>query len=328
MGAPLVRTLVAAGEEVAVLSRGERAADLPEGVAHLKGDRFDLAPLEKDIAAFAPDVVIDMLAMTAEKDGPVLSFFSGKCRRYVLISSCDVYRSMGRLLGVEPGDVIEGVLDEEGPLREKLYPYRDLMEHTGGGNYDKIPLEEAVLSGHAYEGTVLRLPMVYGPGDRQHRFRDAVAHMAAGRPAILLPEATASWISSWGYVVNVAAAIAKAATHPAAGGEVFNVVDVNDLTQRDWIEALGAVAGWAGEVVTAEADTLPPKRAAMAAGGNWQQKLQIDGGKLERLTGFERPVGFVESLERTLVWEREGLADLKADAFDFAADDAWLAEAR
>ena len=36
--------------------------------------------------------------------------------------------------------------------------------------YDKIPVERAVLGNPALPGIVLRLPMVYGPGDRLHRF--------------------------------------------------------------------------------------------------------------------------------------------------------------
>ena len=33
-------------------------------------------------------------------------------------------------------------------------------------HYDKIAVEEAILNSTEISGTVLRLPMVYGPGDR------------------------------------------------------------------------------------------------------------------------------------------------------------------
>lgn len=325
MGKPLCQMLATQGHELAVISRGEKVPNLPAGALHIKGDRFDLAAVAAKIDSFAPETIIDMFAMTAQGDLPVFEFFSQRVSRYVMISSCDVYRSMGRLLGVEPGPVIEGVLDETGPLREKLYPYRDLMDHTGGGNYDKIPLESACLKDYGFEGTVLRLPMVYGPDDRQHRFRDMVKHMADARPAILFPDFTANWTSTYGYVDNVAAAIAAAATHDAARGEIFNVGDVNDLPQKGWAAAIGKQMNWPGEIISARRVDLPEKRAATAAGGNFRQDLRLDTGKIKNLLGFVAPVDFDTALQRMIAYELEHLGEADAGDFDYEADDAFLA---
>ncbi len=62
------------------------------------------------------------------------------------------------------------------------------------------------------EGTVLRLPFVYGPGDYQHRIFEYLKRMDDKRPAILLDQKRARWRWTWGYVKDVAAAIACAAT--------------------------------------------------------------------------------------------------------------------
>lgn len=324
MGKPLCQILATQGHDLAVISRGEKAADLPDGARHIKADRFELAAAASEIDSFAPQTIVDMFAMTAEDDLPVFEFFSRRVRRYVMISSCDVYRSMGRILGVEPGPVIDGALDETGPVREKLYPYRGLMDHAGGGNYDKLPLESACLNDFDFEGTVLRLPMVYGPGDRQHRFRDMVKHMADGRPAILYPNFSANWTSTYGFVDNVAAAIALAATHEAASGETFNVADVNDLPQKGWASAIADQMGWQGEIILASLADLPEKRAALASGGNLNQDLRIDASRIGDLLGFVAPVDFETSLKRMIAYELEHLDEIAAEDFDYEADDAFL----
>lgn len=328
IGQPLCRELATHGHNLCVISRGEKAVALPEGASHIRADRWKLEGVAGEIDAFAPDVVIDIFAMTMEDDLPVLEFFSRRTSRYVLISSCDVYRSMGRILGTEPGPVIEGLLDETGPLREKLYPYRDLMEHTGGDSYDKIPLERACLNAFVFEGTVLRLPMVYGPGDGQHRFRDEVKQMADKRPAIFLPTGLANWISTFGFVDNVAAAIALAATHEEAGGEIFNVGDVNDLTTLGWAESIAAQMKWTGEFITADPAELPEKRARLGEGGNYDQFIQNDSSKIENMLGFKAPVDFETALRRAVEYELDHLNEIDWVEFDYPADDAALENLR
>ena len=337
IGKPLCHNLAIQGHELCVLSRGQKPVDLPPGARHITADRADLVENSdgnnnsgsetiSEIDDFGPETVIDIYALTAQDDLPALEFFSRRTARYVMVSSCDVYRVMGRLLGVEPGPVITGFQSETGPLREKLYPYREIMDHDGGGNYDKIPLEKACLEDFDFEGTVLRLPMIYGPGDRQHRFRDMVKHMADERPAILFPDFYANWISTYGYIDNVAAVIAMAATHEAAGGEIFNVADVNTLTQKGWAEAIAASMNWHGEIVSAPLADLPENRAALAAGGNFNQMLQIDASKIVEKLGFQAPVDFKTAVHRMVAYEREHLGESATDDCDYAADDRFLAE--
>ncbi len=64
-------------------------------------------------------------------------------------------------------------LNEDSPLRGQLYPLRS---HASGPedmlyHYDKILVECELLENTIMPATILRLPMVYGPGDPQHRIR-------------------------------------------------------------------------------------------------------------------------------------------------------------
>src|SRR5256885_1916637 len=66
--------------------------------------------------------------------------------------------------------------------------------------YDKVAVERAVRGDAELPATVLRLPMIYGPGDRLHRFFPLIKRMDDGRPAILLAERVAAWRGPRGYV--------------------------------------------------------------------------------------------------------------------------------
>ena len=89
-------------------------------------------------------------------------------------------------------------LAESSPLRERLYPYLGIPIPYQYGfawdDYDKILVEQTLMQQHDVPATVLRLPMVYGPGARQiaqRRFFPYLKRMDDGREVILLDERTA-----------------------------------------------------------------------------------------------------------------------------------------
>lgn len=87
--------------------------------------------------------------------------------------------------------------------------------------FDNLEVESAALADPTLPATVLRLPAIYGPGDRQHRLARYLHSMRDGRQAIVLGESDARWRWSRGYVENVAAAIALAVGDPRATGRIY-----------------------------------------------------------------------------------------------------------
>ncbi|MDP9366221.1 MAG: NAD-dependent epimerase/dehydratase family protein [Chloroflexota bacterium] len=329
IGPWVVRRLVGAGHDVTVFHRGEHEADLPAAVAHVHGDRDRLADHTAALRRFAPDVVLDTRPLRESDARAVVEAFAGTARRLVAISSMDVYRAYGRLHGTEPGPSEPTPFAEDAPLRERFYPYRsdppraedDPMRWAD--DYDKIPVERVVLGEPRLPGTVLRLPFVYGPGDRQHRLWSRLKRMMDGRSAILLGETEARWRGTRGYVENVAAAIALAATEERAAGRVYNVGEREAPTEADFLRAVGRAAGWRGEVVTVPDDRLPPHLAPQA---NLAQDMVADTERIRRELGYAEPVPRPEWLRRTVEWERAHPPETFDPAeFDYAAEDAVLA---
>jgi nucleoside-diphosphate-sugar epimerase len=318
IGPPLVRQLHQAGHQVAVFHRGQAAGELPRDVPHLHGDRRHLAEHAAAFRRFGPQVVVDTVAFTQADACGLVEAFRGLAERVVVLSSGDVYRAYGRFLGTEPGPVEPVPLAETAPLREVLFPYRGKARGPDdfAYAYDKLPVERTVLSEPGLPATVLRLPMVYGPGDYQHRLSPYLKRMDDGRRAIPLDEGLARWRCTRGYVEDVAAAIALAVTDRRAAGKVYNVGEEEALSEADQVRAIGRAAGWGGQVV------LVP-RGRMAVPGNVDQDLVTDTGRVRRELGHAEATAAAEALVRTVEWERrhppEGVV------VDYAAEDVLLA---
>ena len=186
--------------------------------------------------------------------------------------------------------------------------------------YDKIPVERVLFGDPDIRGTILRLSAVYGPGS--HRLFGYLKRMDDRRPAILLGAGLARWRASRGYVDNVAAAIALAATDDRAAGRVYNVAEPDALPEADWVRAIGEAAGWRGEVIVLPDERLP---AHLRQGLNAEQHLVVNTTRIRRELGYAEPVAREEALRQTVAWERAyPPATVPPDAFDYAAENAAL----
>jgi nucleoside-diphosphate-sugar epimerase len=190
-------------------------------------------------------------------------------------------------------------------------------------HYEKILVEQVVMSDPGLPGTVLRLPMVYGPGDSQHRLFPYLKRMDDGRSAILLEASQSKWRCTRGYVENVAAAIARAATDPRAASQVYNLGESDAFTEKEWVERLGRAVGWKGQVLV-----LPQQfvgKSATVLPVDWRHHLAMDTLRLREQLDFIEPIPPEEGLIRTVLWQRANPpAGIRPEQFDYAAEDSAL----
>jgi nucleoside-diphosphate-sugar epimerase len=240
----------------------------------------------------------------------VLDALRGVARRVVAISSHDVYRAYGRLTGIEPGPPDPTPYAEDAPLRERLYPYRGTL--PAEEDYEKILAERVVLGDPDMAGTVLRLPMIYGPRDEQRRLFEYLKRMDDGRRFILVDEALAGWRWTRGYVENVADAIVLAVLNETAAGRVYNVGEPQALTLVDWIRAIGRAAGWSGEVIPAPQALLPP---AVQSGLDGAQDPVAYTTRIRAELRYDERVLLDEALCDTIAWlpAQPGVDDISRD---------------
>lgn len=315
MGPPTVQRLVERGHTVAVFNRGQTPAPLPDAVERIRGERDALPDFADRFAAFAPDVVLHAICHTEAQARMACDVFDGMASRMVLLSSVDVYRAFGRVIGTESCPPEPTPLSETAPLRDNLFPYGP--EHREP-QYDKILVEQVALASESLPTTVLRLPMVWGPRDHRHRIYGYARRMAEGRPVIVLGETVARWRPCRAYVADVAEAIALAVERGRR--RIYNVGDVHDLTERAWVEAIGAACGWSGRVAVVPDAAVP---GHLRFEGDATQDLSLDSRRIRAELGFAETIGLPEALRQAVAWTLahppEGAA---AEAPDYAAEDA------
>jgi len=279
LGAHLVRRLVELGHQVAVYNRQQTHAALPPAVRRIRCPDSQL-PIRTFVPAvheFQSDVVIHTMAMGEQDALAARDAFTGRVGRMVLISSGDVYQEYGRLRKLESGPAVSIPLAEDAALRTVLYPYRASASSENELEfwYEKILAERIVLGDPQLPGTVLRLPKLFGPGNNQdlgtvYRFRTYP-----------------NWRWTHGFVLNVAEAIAIAATHPAAGGQTFNLGEANTPTIAERLAR------------------LPPSN--IAAGQfdemDFVHNVALDTRRIRRMLGYRDIVPEEEAMMRTLAGE-------------------------
>jgi nucleoside-diphosphate-sugar epimerase len=277
-------------------------------VETIRGDRAELARHRDAFRRFAPDVVVDTIAYTEEDARGLVEGFRGIAGRYVVLSSQDVYAPYGRLLGLESGAADAGTsATEDSSLRASRHPYR-ARSRPGemAYDYDKVLVEAAVREGADAPVTVLRLPMVYGPGDPYRRLKPLLAKLELDSAEFHIDRARSGWRWTRGYVDDVADAIALAVTaamnDPRAAGRVYNVGEEDALAEGDWVRAVGEAAGWGGtvrEVAPAEI----PKAEREPFDYDYAHDLAADTSRIRRELGFRERVGRREGLRRTVAAE-------------------------
>jgi nucleoside-diphosphate-sugar epimerase len=152
-----------------------------------RGDRLDFGDVVVHLGLFDEATTV---AAVAQLRG----------RPFIVASSGDVYRVYDQMHGREPWDGEQpGPLDEDAPLRTRLYPY--------GTDYEKILVERVALAAGAI---VLRLPKVWGPGDHGTLVTAAEQLRAAGQ-RVEVARSVANWRWTHGHVADVAHAIGLAA---------------------------------------------------------------------------------------------------------------------
>jgi nucleoside-diphosphate-sugar epimerase len=313
-GPHTVRALVELGHDVTVFHRGESEPDLPLEVRHVHADVSAFDEHVGHLRALAPDVVLDMVALRREDARRVLAF-TGVAERAVVASSADVYRAFGRLWRTEPGPPDPLPLTEDSPLREEL---------TGEGlAYDKTGVEAELRAQSKLPVTILRLPAMHGPGDRQHRLFPYLKRMDDGRSSIVLDEAVARWRWVRGYSEDVAHALVLAVDDPRSAGRTYNVADPVAHTEQEWVQEIGRLAGWEGEVVTLPSERLP--ESLRHDQFDLRQDYVVDTTRIREELGYQEQVPFEEGLRRTIAWELANPPpELKPADFDYAAEDTAL----
>lgn len=294
IGPVLTAQLAQTGHAVALFHRNFSPA-----VHHrqIQGDCNNVNDLIRAIEAVEPDAIIHMTAMFQSHIKMLEQALQGKRTRTVILSSIDVYKAYEVFSNLANTPVVSGPLNEQSPLRDVLYLYRDRLDADFAHDYEKILVEKTARQSSVIDAIVVRLGMVYGRNDPNHRFLEPIQKMRTGDKQITLAAAMANCRMSKCYVGDAAYGIKLAAEHGLAG-EIYNLAAQEALTEREWYQQIATLLAWAGELVTGQA-------SSPLAGYNLQQDLVIDTAKIRRHLGYQERFTLQEGLADTIQWELE-----------------------
>jgi nucleoside-diphosphate-sugar epimerase len=323
MGPHVAQQLTERGHKVTLFHRNVTTADLPGNTEHIYGDRNRLEDFKAEFKKIKPDIVIDMMLLNESQAKTLVEVFTGLAGCLIVAGSCDVYLQYDLLRGEEVGKVLNDRLTEEAPLRKKLYPYRAMVPDKNHQlyDYDKILVERAVMSHPELPATVLRLPMVYGPNDYQHRFWSYIKRMLDHRSAIILDKKQANWQITRGFAENCAGAIVAAALKEKARNRIYNVGEPEVRSEKEWVRKLAGIIGWNGNIVILDKENLPEH---LQSDLYFEHHLNIDTGRIRKELGYVESVDIDEALARTIGWEKENPPQAFEDSFDYTSEDEIL----
>lgn len=288
LGGAITRSLISRREDVLQVARGRSEHRVVEGARFAAADKTDEETLVALFKDHGVSVVIDIMTLTLKMTEPLLAATARAGARYVMISAIDVTSNYGGLARLETPEIIDRPTLETDPLRKVLYPYRNLPARPAGidpdllRDYDKIPIEQAARNRPELSALILRLPAIFGPGDKQGRFAWLIPALA-GEGDIGIDERAADWVQSFIYIDDAAEAVAKAATS-GVEAQTFNIATHHYRSMSGWAEMFCEIAGTGQKVAAVPQDErgLMFERAGMM---DMRYPLTLDGSKFEHVFG-------------------------------------------
>jgi len=321
-GPYLVRELIADGHEVFIYHRGQNQVTFTDQMTVIQGDRKNYPEFVAQMADLAVDTVIDMIATNDQDIDAIVQTFAGRLRRYVVISSYEVYAAFEaawtRQTSLQPVPI-----PETAPSRQSSIVYAQTP------SYEKIPMEQAALQAYRLGRlpcTIVRYPALYGPRDVTPREWYYVRQALDRRPWIGVGGGGQSLFSR-GYLPNMAHAVVCLLRHPQTDGEIFNAADEMALTNGQIIEMVGQILGHHWEMVPIPRTLMPPFVRSQALPFSpdpydIEPHLLLDVHKIKCLAGYQDVVPVERALEETVLWLRDHPAPAGFLPVDHAAMDA------
>lgn len=222
IGRHLVQALLASGQRVSVLSRGQTPDVLPAAVERLRGDRDLGAAGLQALAGRCWQACVDISGYTPAQVRPSAELLRARVGRYVFVSAVMAY-----------GD------PQQRPVREsqpRLPPAAEAETDINGQTYGplKVACEDLVQQIWGAACTLLRPQVIVGPQDPTLRYTHWVQRASLGGP-MLAPGDGSDHLQVID-VRDVAAFTARVIEHELSGA--FNLAGPR-LTWADFMRLLG-----------------------------------------------------------------------------------------
>ena len=282
----------ARGIEVTLVRRGQRAAEMPEGVSTIVADIVDEATVAAALGDRHFDAVVDWIAFTPDQIERDIRLFRGRCNQFVFISSASAYqRPVGHYL-----------ITESTPLVNPYWQY----------SRDKIACEERLMLAYRDEGfpiTIVRPSLTYG--DTQivlavnswQRSFTAIDRMRRGEKVIVPGDGSSLWCIT--HNSDFAKGFVGLLGHRQAIGHAFHITSDEMMTWDQFYRITAEAAGVEARIVHIASDFLgacdPGEIGSLT--GDKASSVVFDNSKIKRFVpDYCATLPFAEGIQRTIDW--------------------------
>jgi nucleoside-diphosphate-sugar epimerase len=298
IGKATAAALAERGDEVTLFNRGK--SDPDNSLPSIQGDVDNLRDFTAEIHALRPEAIVHCIAYTRKAAEDLVAVSEGLDAHLVVLSSEDCYDAFHRIVtDRDPGDL---PIDETFPLAPPLY-WKG-TGHPRADEYDKNQMTEVVLAAHGDRPvTVLRLPMVWGPGDPQfqHRHGAIIWNLLDRRERMVLGANEQARIWSHGYIDDVAGAIVRSIGEPAVYGLALNLAEHKVRSWRRWAELYCEAADRHPEIAI-----VPDYMIEDGSHPNSPcPHVFSDAALFRSLTGWRDRVAIEDAVARTWAWAQQ-----------------------
>ena len=315
IGRALVRRLLARGDDVTILHRGQ-TTPFGGSVREIRCDRNDMKGMRRALSGERFDVVYDNVydwerGTTAEQVLAAAEACSQGLTRYIYMSSVGAY---GEGLDRDEDSPLAGPDHPETYVRNKAEAERALLElHRGSG----------------FPAVTLRPPFIYGPENPFYREAFFWDRLLAGRPIIVPGDG--SRLMQFVHVDDLAGAAILAAESDEAPGNAYNIAHDHAVTQEEMVRAIAEAAGREAKLVNIDRETIDARGGGVFSlpyyFGQYFDMPPITQkiGRARRELGFE-PRTFAAGLADTFDWyqRQKGRESSASTRPDFTWEDDLL----
>ena len=314
IGRALVRRLLARGDEITILHRGQ-GTPFGGSVAEIHCDRNDTSGIRQKLSGERFDFVYDNVydwerGTTAEQVLASAEACAKGLSRYVYMSSVAAY---GEGLDCDEDSSLAAPDHPEPYVRNKAESERALLGlHRGSG----------------FPAVTLRPPFIYGPENPFYREAFFWDRLLAGRPIIVPGDG--SRLMQFVHVDDLACAAILAAESDEAPGRSYNVAHDHAVTQEEVVRAMAEAAGCAAELVRVDREKIEARTGGVFGPPYYfgqyfdMPPITQTTSRARRELGF-KPRTFAEGLADAFDWYRR---QTDREASDFAWEDSLLAAVR
>lgn len=226
----ITKLLAKNGEEVYLLNRGNRSAELPENVKVIKADINNEAEVLSAIEGMSFDSVCEFIGFVPAQLERDYRLFNGRTKQYIFISSASAYHKPVRSHIITEGTTLANPYWEYS--RNKIACEEYLMEKYRSEGFPVT----IVRPSHTYDERSVPLG-VHGNGGSWQ----VIARMLAGKPVIIHGDGTSLWTMT--HNSDFAKSFCGLIGNPHAIGESFQITNDESLTWNQIYEAIASALG-------------------------------------------------------------------------------------